>query len=90
MRAAAAWDALYDPLAQKVLVDQGLGLIGAQIADGRNKGLKVERNIPVYVAYFTAWPKADGTVEYFDDIYERDMYLRRAMDATDGERHAQS
>ncbi len=64
--------------------------IGAQIADGRNKALKVEAKIPVYVAYFTAWPKADGTVEYFDDIYERDMYLRRAMDATDGERHAQS
>ncbi len=30
------------------------------------------RKIPVYVAYFTAWPDKNGKVEYFDDVYERD------------------
>ncbi len=38
--------------------------------------------IPVYIAYFTAWPNAEGKVEFFDDVYGRDTYLQRAMDAT--------
>jgi L,D-transpeptidase YcbB len=64
--------------------------IGSQIADGRNKVLKVEANIPVYIAYFTAWPNAEGKVEYFDDVYERDMYLGRAITATNQARNADS
>src|SRR5690606_22716415 len=27
-----------------------------------------QRKNPVYVAYFTAWPNADGNVEYFGDV----------------------
>lgn len=64
--------------------------IGSQIADGRNKAIEVEGDIPVYIAYFTAWPNAEGTVEYFDDVYERDVYLDRAMDVTDQARNADS
>ena len=56
--------------------------VAAQIADGRNKGVQVPQRIPVYVAYFTAWPNKDGAVEYFDDVYERDMYMNRAFEAT--------
>jgi murein L,D-transpeptidase YcbB/YkuD len=56
--------------------------VAAQIADGRNKGVQVPQKIPVYVAYFTAWPNKDGAVEYFDDVYERDMYMNRAFEAT--------
>jgi L,D-transpeptidase YcbB len=41
----------------------------------------LERKVPVYVAYFTAWPTAAGEVEYFPDIYDRDIYLGRALDA---------
>jgi murein L,D-transpeptidase YcbB/YkuD len=44
---------------------------------------KVTRKIPIYVAYFTAWPDASGKVEYFADIYERDMRLKTAMEKTD-------
>ena len=40
------------------------------------------RKIPVYVAYFTAWPDKNGTVEYFDDIYDRDARLKLAMEKT--------
>ena len=64
--------------------------VGSQIAGGQNKAVEVAGEIPVYVAYFTAWPNSEGKVEYFDDIYERDMYLGRALDATDGARHAES
>ena len=56
--------------------------VGKQIAGGRNKGVSVPEKIPVYVAYFTAWPNKDGTVEYFHDVYDRDMYMDRALEAT--------
>ncbi|WP_274628967.1 L,D-transpeptidase family protein [Arvimicrobium flavum] len=47
---------------------------------------KVARKIPVYVAYFTAWPAPSGEVQYFDDVYDRDSHLKAALDATDAAR----
>ena len=44
------------------------------------------RPIPVYVAYFTAWPNDAGTVEYFGDVYERDAHVKAAMQMTDAVR----
>jgi len=44
---------------------------------------KAMRKIPVYVAYFTAWPDTSGKVEYFDDIYDRDMRLKEALAKVD-------
>ncbi|MDF1607367.1 L,D-transpeptidase family protein [Hoeflea sp. YIM 152468] len=78
---------LQDPraMAAKVLgttVDD----IGSQIAGGQNKPVSVPHKIPVHVAYFTAWPDDDGTVEYFADVYGRDSYLRKAIDATEAAR----
>lgn len=63
--------------------------VASEIASGRNKALPVPRKIPVYVSYFTAWPNKDGKVEYFDDVYDRDMYMNRAFDATRKERQAE-
>jgi len=63
--------------------------VGKQIAGGRNKGVSVPERIPVYVAYFTAWPNKDGTVEYFHDVYDRDMYMERALEATRQARRAE-
>jgi murein L,D-transpeptidase YcbB/YkuD len=56
--------------------------VGTEIAAGRNKALTVKAEIPIYVAYFTAWPNKDGMVEYFDDVYGRDDYMRKAFTAT--------
>ncbi|MFD1326883.1 L,D-transpeptidase family protein [Mycoplana ramosa] len=64
--------------------------VAAQIKKGRNKAVSVPQKIPVYVSYFTAWPNKDGKVEFFDDIYGRDAYMRKAMDATRAARQAQS
>ncbi len=47
--------------------------VGMEISGGRNKALPVSAKVPVYVSYFTAWPNKDGTVEYFHDVYDRDM-----------------
>ena len=65
--------------------------VASRIAKGRNSSDHVTANIPVYVAYFTAWPDPQtGEVHYFDDIYERDAYLQRAIERTDLERHGES
>lgn len=56
--------------------------VGAEIAEGRNKAVPVKADIPIYIAYFTAWPDKDGKVEYFDDVYGRDDYMRKAFAAT--------
>jgi murein L,D-transpeptidase YcbB/YkuD len=64
--------------------------IDAQIATGQNHQMKVPERFPVYVSYFTAFPNKDGVVEYFDDVYSRDMYMDRAFDATKKARHTAS
>lgn len=63
--------------------------VGAQIAKGGNRAARVEADIPIYIAYFTAWPNKDGKVEYFDDVYGRDDYVRKAFAATRTAREAQ-
>ncbi len=62
--------------------------IASHIAQGQNKQVSVPQKIPVYVSYFTAWPNKDGKVEYFNDVYSRDKYLQRAIDATEKVRQA--
>lgn len=56
--------------------------VDAEIAAGKNVAEKVSAKIPVYIAYFTAWPNKDGAVEYFDDVYDRDAAVEKAFDAT--------
>ncbi|MBO9630434.1 MAG: murein L,D-transpeptidase [Shinella sp.] len=63
--------------------------IAKEIAGGKNKGINVKADIPIYVAYFTAWPNKDGAVEYFDDVYGRDDYMRKAFAATQKARQVQ-
>ncbi len=47
---------------------------------------KLARKIPVYVSYFTAWPAADGRVDYFADVYDRDARVLKAIEKTDAVR----
>jgi murein L,D-transpeptidase YcbB/YkuD len=56
--------------------------VDARIASGQNAAVKVPVKIPVYVAYFTAWPNKDGKVEYFADVYGRDAATEKAFEAT--------
>ncbi len=80
---------LQDPrgMASRVLgisVDQ----VGREIAQGHNKAVPVPHKIPVHVSYFTAWAEPDGKVEYYADVYDRDSYLEKAIEATEAERTA--
>ncbi|MHA6684697.1 L,D-transpeptidase family protein [Mesorhizobium sp. A556] len=77
---------LQDPRGMAAAV---LGTSVDYIAEKLKKGHaseKVARTLPVYVAYFTAWPDMSGKVEYFPDIYDRDAYLQRALDVTEAVR----
>ena len=44
--------------------------------------LNVKSKLPVYVTYFTAWPDEQGRVQYYDDIYDRDIHLGIALEKT--------
>ncbi|MGF9567374.1 L,D-transpeptidase family protein [Neorhizobium sp. BT27B] len=64
--------------------------VDARIANGRNAPTPVTADIPVYVAYFTAWPNKDGKVEYFGDVYDRDVATMKALAATSKARNPQA
>ncbi|NND49909.1 MAG: L,D-transpeptidase family protein [Rhizobiales bacterium] len=63
--------------------------VDARIGEGRNASEEIDADIPVYVSYFTAWPEPDGTVRFYEDMYDRDDYLTRAIKATNSVRHAE-
>ena len=65
--------------------------VDQRIAEGKNASDEITDDIPVYVSYFTAWPDpVTGVVGYHADMYERDVYLSRAIDNTSSVRHAES
>ncbi|MEP2557819.1 MAG: L,D-transpeptidase family protein, partial [Rhizobiaceae bacterium] len=46
--------------------------VASKLAGGRNKTQQLDKKIPVYVAYFTAWPDENGDVKFYNDMYGRD------------------
>jgi L,D-transpeptidase YcbB len=57
--------------------------VAERLKGGQHSTENLPVKIPVYVAYFTAWPDSSGVVQYFDDIYKRDDRLQMAIDATE-------
>lgn len=76
---------LQDPRGMAAAV---LGTSVDHVAAKLKQGHSMEKTpkVPVYIAYFTAWPTPAGTVEYFDDVYDRDSRVRLAIDATEAVR----
>lgn len=70
------------------VLGKSVSYIEGQIAQGQNLTEQVGGNIPVYVAYFTAWPNDDGEVEFHSDIYGRDAHLAKALAAVRAARGA--
>ena len=52
------------------------------INKGTTQSVRLPEPIPVYLLYFTAWVDDDGTVEFRDDIYQRDRALEEALRTT--------
>jgi murein L,D-transpeptidase YcbB/YkuD len=62
------------------VLGKDVSYITSHLGGGETKE-EVPQKIPVYISYYTAWPKDDGTVEFFPDIYDRDTYLGRAFES---------
>ena len=70
---------LQDPRGMAAAVlNTDINHIDKQINRGLTRSEQVTSEIPVFVTYFTAWPKEDGEIGYYTDIYDRDDYLRTA------------
>jgi L,D-transpeptidase YcbB len=41
------------------------------LATGKEQWIKLDRPLPVYLLYFTAWAQEDGTVRFHHDVYQR-------------------
>jgi murein L,D-transpeptidase YcbB/YkuD len=64
------------------VLNQTVDFVSQQIEGGEKKDMPLPEQVPVYVAYFTAWPTTNGTVEYYDDMYGRDAETLNAMATT--------
>lgn len=49
--------------------------IDAAMHAGKETTYTLDREIPVYIGYFTAWVDTDGTVNFYKDVYKRDDRL---------------
>ena len=56
-----------------------MSVINERLGTGRNNTQKLKQHVPVYVAYFTAWPNEDGDMGFYSDMYGRDKNLLKAM-----------
>jgi murein L,D-transpeptidase YcbB/YkuD len=75
--------------------EMAAALLGTPVADVDRKIAREETqtervpgDIPVYLAYFTAWPDTQGNVRYYKDVYDRDAHLALAFSKTRESRNA--
>lgn len=59
--------------------------IDGAIAQGDTRRVPLAHSIPVYLLYWTVFVDPDGTVEFRDDVYGRDLRLAAAMDERDSD-----
>lgn len=53
--------------------------LAAMVATGQEKWVPLRRAIPVYLVYFTAWVKEDGTLRFHHDVYGHDEELEAVV-----------
>jgi murein L,D-transpeptidase YcbB/YkuD len=49
------------------------------MSQGTESIYRLNKKIPVYIAYFTAWGDDDGNIAFFNDLYERDQRLDKFL-----------
>ena len=52
--------------------------------------VKLKQKLPVHITYFTAWPDSSGKMNYFNDVYERDAAMDKALAVLASVREADS
>jgi murein L,D-transpeptidase YcbB/YkuD len=53
--------------------------IQATIESQRRKVVNLQHTLPIHLFYWTAWVAADGTLNFRNDIYQRDIPLDQAL-----------
>ena len=48
------------------------------IRSGERVDVNLGNNVPILMAYITAWGNSDGVVHFRDDIYEQDIELLKS------------
>ncbi len=56
--------------------------VRSRLSTKRNNTQFLKEQVPVYVAYFTAWPSEAGEVQFYSDMYGRDRQLLKAIKKT--------
>ncbi len=49
------------------------------IQQGQERVIPLERPVPVYLLYWTAWGTQDGRVHFREDLYGRDAVLMNTL-----------
>ena len=65
-----------------VLLRESEDHVRANIGSGNEHEESLSEKVPVYVAYFTAWPDDAGSVHFYADMYGRDDHLADAVAKT--------
>jgi L,D-transpeptidase YcbB len=58
-----------------MLTDRGSSQLDPMLTNWSEKWIKLDRTMPVYLLYFTAWVEEDGTVRFHHDVYGRDRQM---------------
>ncbi len=62
-----------------VLLGWDAAKVAANVETGDSHSVNLTQKVPVYLTYFTAWPAADGKIQYYSDIYGRDAAMAKAL-----------
>jgi murein L,D-transpeptidase YcbB/YkuD len=46
---------------------------------GKTTEVRLERHIPVFIDYFTAWVNDEGTINFRNDVYDKDKILKKYL-----------
>jgi len=78
IRVGRPFDLAYALLAPQQ--DDPEGYFKSVLKTGAETTVKLQTQVPVHLVYFTAFPNAQGRIEYRDDVYGRDAALFAALD----------
>jgi len=56
----------------------------------KSQSVVLKQKLPVHITYFTAWPDSSGKMNYFNDVYERDEAMDKALAVLASAREANS
>lgn len=71
------------PLASYALTgdDSSVSSLTSAVASGKTKYFPLSEPLPIYIAYWTVFVDADGSVEFRPDLYDRDQRLMAALES---------